>query len=192
MPTAKVQVEDEAAKMSLLMDEMLFSTDFDEQPTVLPSQKAKADALRDYQREEFLAEGAIKERYSSVSLTKDFLRKSIAYLSYYSFHGTEYFKIFSQLKAKSDEEIIMEEVQTLSFVWAQGFDDQLDEEKNWDLLDSCVHREFPDFTPPTISVAKRFAATEGRCDKLATSLTEVSSKMEKKGAIAIWVMTKVG
>lgn len=81
----------------------------------------------------------------------------------------EYFKIFSLLKAKSEEELIVEEAQNLEFVRAEGFHEFISVEKKWELLDSRIAKEFPQFIPPTSKSAEkeRVAVLEKRCEELA-------------------------
>lgn len=80
----------------------------------------------------------------------------------------------------------------LEFVGVKGFDDIVDNDKKWELLDSWIMKDFPDFTPPTkSSSSKSFEDLETRCDEISTSLMETYTKLEEKVALAIAEKDKV-
>lgn len=93
------------------------------------------DTLNEWRNECHQVESRVRKHYASVPLTEEHDNKVSSYLVYCSSRGAEYFKVFFLMKTMSELEIILDEAMNLEFVGLEGFNDLINDEKKWEVLD---------------------------------------------------------
>lgn len=67
-----------------------------------------------------VAKEVVRKRYSSTPISEEQVEKAASFITYVSYRGTEYYKILLLIKAKSEEEVVMEEGKILEYAGTQG------------------------------------------------------------------------
>lgn len=145
----------------------------------------REEALKDYREEVRIAEDLVGKRYASVPLTYEQRRQTTLFIAYVFYRDIEYYKVFSLIKARGEEDVMIEEKKILEYVGIQGFDELIDEEKCFDVLDAYMQRDFADFIPPPKKPSPQMLELEEKVTKLIEQYTAEVVELRKEFAQAI-------
>lgn len=103
-----------------------------------------------------------------MALTDEQARQTTLFIAYVTYRGTEYYKVFSLIKARGEEELRIEEGKILEYVGIQGFDQLISKGKCYDVLDARIQRDFAGFTPPEKKLSPQLLEMEKKVVELTS------------------------
>lgn len=91
--------------------------------------------------------------------------------SYVTYRGTEYYKVYSIIKALGEEELRIKEGKILEYFSIKGFSEVISRYKCYDALDARIQGHFANFTPPPKKPSPQLRAFEEKVSKLKEKYT---------------------